>query len=356
MSDAVWSAERATPEEIERELRRLVHERHTENNGFVPGRTLNLVAFVDRPYAGEVLNRLRGAGRYQPSRLILLCYEPRRSELEGQITVAARDDARPGELVALYEMIRVTLGAHHLDDLETIVDPLVATDVPTLLWAPHGHQGELQRLAPLGQAALIDSASGQRWQSALAQALALADHLYVVDLAWVRPAPWRERIAAAFSRPARRAELEAISAVKVEHHPDYTASALLLAGWLASRLGWRTSPLFHREGQVASVVGKVRARRQEVRIELQAKADEQTPGLSGVTVETAGGRSLSLRRGPGGLHAHERVPKGGERSWVICGASRGEAGVFGEGIRQALLRDPTYLPALQAAKELAPAW
>ncbi len=31
------------------------------------------------------------------------------------------------------------------------------------------------------------------------------------------------------------------------------------------------------------------------------------------------------------------------------GASRGEAGILGEGIRQALLRDHTYEPALEAA-------
>ena len=31
------------------------------------------------------------------------------------------------------------------------------------------------------------------------------------------------------------------------------------------------------------------------------------------------------------------------------GASRGEAGILGEGIRQALLRDQTYGPALETA-------
>ena len=34
------------------------------------------------------------------------------------------------------------------------------------------------------------------------------------------------------------------------------------------------------------------------------------------------------------------------------GASRGEAGILGEGIRQALLRDPTYRPALGAAEAM----
>jgi hypothetical protein len=33
----------------------------------------------------------------------------------------------------------------------------------------------------------------------------------------------------------------------------------------------------------------------------------------------------------------------------VLGASRGESGILGEGIRQALLRDPTYGPALEAA-------
>jgi hypothetical protein len=38
----------------------------------------------------------------------------------------------------------------------------------------------------------------------------------------------------------------------------------------------------------------------------------------------------------------------------VLGASRGEAGILGEGIRQALLREPTYRPALAAADAMAP--
>jgi hypothetical protein len=75
----------------------------------------------------------------------------------------------------------------------------------------------------------------------------------------------------------------------------------------------------------------------------------QVRGLAGVTLETASGRHLSLDRGPGGLRAHYRNARGDERRWTIMGASRGEAGILGEGIRQAFLRDPTYAPALSAA-------
>jgi hypothetical protein len=101
-------------------------------------------------------------------------------------------------------------------------------------------------------------------------------------------------------------------------------------------------------------MGKARARRQDVALRLHAATELQVPGLAGLVLETASGRTLRLDRGPGGLHAYSRDPRGSEREWTILGASRGEAGILGEGIRQALLRDPTYAPALAAAAKLAP--
>jgi hypothetical protein len=76
------------------------------------------------------------------------------------------------------------------------------------------------------------------------------------------------------------------------------------------------------------------------------------PGLAGVELETASGRRLRLDRGPGGLRAHYSHTRGVEREWTVLGASRGEAGILGEGIRQALLRDPTYKPAVEKAREM----
>ena len=66
---------------------------------------------------------------------------------------------------------------------------------------------------------------------------------YVVDLAWLRSTPWRERLAATFDPQWLRRELRAIVAVTVRHHQASTASATLLVGWLASRLGWKIGPL-----------------------------------------------------------------------------------------------------------------
>jgi len=76
-------------------------------------------------------------------------------------------------------------------------------------------------------------------------------------------------------------------------------------------------------------------------------------GLAGVTLETGSGRRLSLDRAAGGLHAYLRDEAGVEREWTLIGASRGETGILGEGIRHALLRDGVYDRALAAASTLA---
>ena len=72
-----------------------------------------------------------------------------------------------------------------------------------------------------------------------------------------------------------------------------------------------------------------------------------------MTVSALPELSLSLERGWGGLDATERLGDGTVKQWKILGASRGEGGILGDGIRQALLREPTYWPALNAARELA---
>jgi glucose-6-phosphate dehydrogenase assembly protein OpcA len=348
--DVVWSAQATTPDAIEGALRDLLSEVHAENQGYVPARVLNMIAFVDREWTGEIANRLRGVGRYHASRLLVLAYEPRRERLDARVMIAGEGDPAPGEVALLRETVVIELGERHLDDLLTIADPLVVTDLPTLLWSPHGHQDILAELLPLAQAVLVDSVEEPRAAEALDRACELSAQAYVVDLAWLRTTPWRERLAASFDPPALRRELRTIRSVTVRHHPSSTAAAMLLAGWLASRLGWRAAPLLAHGD---ALIGKASAGREDVAVRLQAAAELQVPGLEGITVETASGRTLRLDRGAGGLRARTHDAGGSEHEWTIPGASRGETGVLGEGIRQALLRDPTYVPAVKAARALA---
>jgi len=253
-SDAVWSAEGTAPDAIEAALRQMLAERHVENEGFVPARVLNMIAFVDRRWSGEIANRLRGVGRYHASRLIVLSYEAQRERLDAQATIASEGDPRPGELTLLRETVVVELGERHLDDLPTIAGPLVVSDLPTLLWSPHGHPEVVDALLGLAQAVLIDSIDEPVWREAVARARALSERAYVVDLAWLRTTPWRERIAAAFDPPQMRREAAMIAALTIRHHPDSTIAAMLLGlarlpPGLAGRRADGERRDTHRQGQ-----------------------------------------------------------------------------------------------------------
>ena len=98
-------------------------------------------------------------------------------------------------------------------------------------------------------------------------------------------------------------------------------------------------------GGRASCAARPTARRQDVRAAPGARPDAcRSAAWRADAARPRRGRTLSLDRGPGGLRAHYTNARGDEREWTILGASRGEAGILGEGIRQALLRDPTYGP------------
>jgi glucose-6-phosphate dehydrogenase assembly protein OpcA len=348
-ASGIWNEQDTNPGAIDAALRELLHEQYARDEAYVPARVLNLVAIVDREWRGEILNRLEGVGRYHPSRTILCAVEPGRDTIDALVTLTSDGDPGPGEFALCRERVVLDIGPAHLEHLETIVDPLVVPDIATLVWAPHGHSQGIDALLSLAQVVLLDSVNEPDPASAVARAKELTQEAYVVDLAWLRSTPWRERVAATFDPPAWREELRQLSAVTARHHPESGVAGLFFFGWLASRLGWQPGSLLAQNG---GMVGRARGRRGEVTLRLETDQRQNVPGLAGITLETSSGMSVMLDRGPGGLTARRRDPKGKESSWTLLGASRGEAGILGEGIRQALLRDPTYRPSLAAAEAM----
>jgi glucose-6-phosphate dehydrogenase assembly protein OpcA len=345
MSEDVWSERDTTPDAIEAALRALLYKRHAANHALVPARVLNLVVVVDREWKGEVANRLERVGRYHASRTVLCAVQDGRDTLDAVAVVSYQEPSGDG-LGVMYEDVEIDLGPEQLAHLGTIVDPVIVSDLPTVLWCPHGHEEAVSALRGITDVVLLDSDDGDEIGPALARAHELLDDAYVVDLAWLRTTPWRERLAASFDPRPRRAWLADLDGMAVRHSPSSEATALLLAGWLSSRLGWKPRPLEGIEGSYRR--GAVGKRDAEVKLELEP-ADQDAPGLAGVTVSCHGRYSLSLDRGRGGLRAREQHD-GAERTWQVLGASRGEGGILGEGVRQALLRDHTYRPALDAAR------
>jgi glucose-6-phosphate dehydrogenase assembly protein OpcA len=344
-ASGVWSEQDTTPGAIESAIRQLLMEQYVRDEAYVPARVINLVAVVDREWRGEILNRLERVGRYHPSRTILCTVEPARSTIDASVVMTTEGDPHSG-VALMRERVMLELGTRHIAALDTIVDPLVVTDIATVVWAPHGHPEAVDALLHLSQVVLVDSVNEPDPAAAVARARDLAEHVYVVDLAWLRSTPWRERVAATFDPAQWRDELGRIDSVTVRHQPESIGAGVLFCSWLAARLGWDPGPLVAGNG---SLHGRAHGRRGDVALRLEADPKMSVPGLAGVSIGTASGMQISLDRGPGGLTARRVDRKGHESSWTVLGASRGEAGILGEGIRQALLRDPAYARALEGA-------
>ncbi len=346
--DDVWREDDTTPSAVETALRNMFAQRHKEERAYVPARVMNMVVVVEKDFRGEVENRLEGVGRFHPSRLVVCAVEHGRRKLAATVRIGTDDAPRAGSIAVGRERVELLVGERHLAKLDAIVDPLVVSDLATMVWSPHGHRVAVDALRRLAQVVLIDSQDEPDVESALARADDLTGDTYVVDLAWLRSTPWRERIAAAFDSPRRRPDLKVISSVTVRHREDSLASGLLFCGWLASRLGWEPGALAQARGHWS---GHAHTRRQDIKLRLEPVV-MSSPGLAGVTIEMASGQTVALDRAPGGLRAVRRERDGTERAWTVMGASRGEGGILGEGVRQALLRDPTYRPALKSAEAM----
>jgi glucose-6-phosphate dehydrogenase assembly protein OpcA len=350
VSEDVWAARDTNPDAIDAALRELLRIRHAANPALAPARVLNLVVIVDREWKGEIANRLERVGRYHASRTLLCAVEDKKTTLDATAVMSYKEPS--SGLGVIHEQVEIDMGSEHLGRLDTIIDPVLVSELPTVLWSPHGHEEAIATVKRMIDVMLLDSDDGLDPSAGLTRAAEALEWAYVVDLAWLRTTPWRERLAASFDPKERLPTLGSLTGVSVRHSSSSTASALLLLGWLSSRLHWKPS-LLNTDDPIR-LYGAAARNGDRVDLELQP-ADQDVPGLAGVTVHCQSGFSLSLDRASGGLCARQRSPDGEERVWQVLGASRGEGGILGEGVRQALLRNPTYGPALGAARELCPA-
>ena len=350
MIEDVWSERGTTPDAIAAALRRLLRERYAANRALAPARVINLVVVVDRSQKHKIAQQLDHLGRHGSSRTILCAVAPRRRRLDA---IAAMNELHVpnGALGLLHERVEIDIGPQHLPHLGTLIGPLLVSGLPTALWCPQ-HEQTIEALRDTIDVILVDSDSGRDASGALASAAELAQSAYVVDMAWIRTTSWRERLAASFDPPDRLAALGSLTRLSIRHRTGYLASALLLTGWLASRMQWKTRPL--AVGQRTGLHGMIGAPSGdgEVAITIDPVA-ESGQGVAGVAASYGEGFSLSLDLVRGGVRVRERSSRAGQAVWMALEATPAEGEILGEAVRQAMLRDLTYGPALDAAQQLA---
>jgi glucose-6-phosphate dehydrogenase assembly protein OpcA len=327
-----------------------------EEAAVLRARVANLLVVVPTQKAlGEVQQMLEELTAVHPSRVLLLLADRGRADrdIEMSVTTFCQTDKHGAKRLCCEEVILKAQGSF-VSELPSAALPLLVPDLSTFLWSRGSIQTSDKMLGSLIEAAdrlVIDSAEFADPESDLIQAgklfkLESTDNVGISDLNWARLTFWRALLADFYDVPAYRPWLDRIDRVRI----DYVApegglttvapQTLLIAGWLASRLGWRLA-----DAQPAQETDKT------LSFKFSTK-DQGSPTVrEGVSEITDRGSSPTVREGPSTrdikleLNRVERAErKPGRLVQVVLAASTGEPGLF------TVARSPDNLRLLSEAR------
>ena len=216
--------------------------------------TMNVVAVTETAAqamrTGTVLGLLPD---YTPSRSIVLA---RSADADGEEPYGI--DIRIGERTHLQgaapvrvEIITIMAPPGNDEVLASIAEPLLVADLPDVVFVPGEPIAANDLVSDLLENAdglLVDTVSSVDTGQTLAFLVATMypfEQLGLGDLVWTRIRIWRELVAQFFDQPSAAASLDAIDHVDIEYSPvaedgrSGLTAALMMAGWLATRLDWK---------------------------------------------------------------------------------------------------------------------
>jgi glucose-6-phosphate dehydrogenase assembly protein OpcA len=256
-------------------------------------RTLNLIVVPcsDRRAHGveQALDRL---GSHTPSRTLVL-REHGAARVDATILMECQTPAGAGLVGLCHDRVLLSLDAARLEHSASLLAPLLVTDLPTVIWLPEpGAEVPDPGLLDRAQYVLVDSGLGA--EEDLGRLSRLAARIRLHDLAWGRLEYWRAAIAAAFESAESRALLSRVARVDLRYEPRGLQPALLLAGWIAARAGWRPGELERRNGTARAAAARDRAGEVEIRL-TEADRGGGCGGVDGVLF-AAGQEEINVER------------------------------------------------------------
>ena len=211
-----------------------------------------LVPVRDDVEANTVADLLDGLADTHPSRALLLLADERIDEPRARLCSHCR---RPGEgePSRYWEEIRLVSSPGALHQVISLVQTLALPGLPIQTWWPGepSFDGDLfNYVVDTSDRLVLDSSRFRDPTVALPQlaaAIRIANQsVAFADLSWTRLTPWRLLVAEFFDAPQDQAILDSIERVSIAYAPNVggeASQALLLLGWLGSRLGWEPHTL-----------------------------------------------------------------------------------------------------------------
>lgn len=266
------------------------------------------------------------------------------------------------------EQVTIIARRSQIDDVVSVITPLLLSDLPVYLWwraVPRLEDKAFRRLVDASDRVIIDSADfAEPYKDLSSLAGVLRDKprwAAFSDLNWARLSAWRALIAGFYDIVEYRSLLDQIDRVVIEYAPpseDQSAispRALLLAGWLASRLGWRlnaetNNPALKQTSYVMT------AGNRDVTVEfVPARSAEIEPGhLARATITSAADRAASfiVNRSGDGNRIETEVSVGEKRhiQRVLSYENCSESVLIGREL-EIMGHDRVYEQAVRAAGE-----
>jgi hypothetical protein len=342
--------------------------------------TLNLIAVArSLDTAHRIEDAVTHLSELYPSRATILIANPDRPpDEEGGFDVRAallEQDAGKGRPALLFECVTVEVAAQAERQLASIASPLLVADLPDFLWWAGDAVADselLEDLLEVSDRLIVDSASFADPATELRHLASLlrrtAGCPKMSDFAWARLAPWRQVITQFFDPPAAIDALDRLDAVEIAYGGDAgtgdgLTAAVLLAGWLGSRLGWRPpGELLPVRGEPGAWRATLRAgavgHQREVRITLRpTPSTAAAGGLGNVLLSALDGEAGSWRVDrvdPLGLATYSDLPGRPPAQRLVYAAASDDGALLAEELR-IFGRDPAFEAALTFAATLAPA-
>jgi glucose-6-phosphate dehydrogenase assembly protein OpcA len=200
------------------------------------------------------------------------------------------------------EQVTIEASGAAVTTVASAIAPLLVPDVPVFLWwkdIPHYDDVLFNRMAAMADRIVIDSSCFDQPHSDMQRLARIVgerpQYMSATDLNWGRLTAWRTLIAGFWDVPDYRPYLERIERVTVEYDaPDaapgeIAPKALLVVGWLASRLGWKLEGAgAHEEGITAGFIFGAGEHRIDVRMSVSEGRASSDGMLDGVTFSSAG--------------------------------------------------------------------
>jgi glucose-6-phosphate dehydrogenase assembly protein OpcA len=358
---------------IERELTALWQQasQDEEHGGVTRASMFNLLVYVSsRTEAGKLDEMLTDITAARPCRAILIVADGETPEemLTAQVTSRCTLPSASSKQVCC-EQVTITAGGAQVDEVPSAIAPLLLSDIPVYLWwhaVPRlADKSMFRRLVDLSDRVVIDSAHFHDPEADLARMAAVLTETprwtALSDLNWARLTAWRALLAGFYDIAEYRPLLNQLKRVTIRYAPPATdsavipARALLLGGWLASRLGWSVQPgTANRTTASAGLEFSVDGR--SLGLEFAHTGREIEPGhLALVSLASEADQSVSftVRRSADGQRIETSVTRGEEKGVqrVLSYEGLSETELIGKEL-EILGHDRVYEQAVLAAGEM----